>query len=90
MSDRKIPTLDEALRDQFKGRVGAYASALRNLANDVEMIGREIVQAHPSGRLPTATELVARMQHEVDWGLANANFSSVVNAADQHDREAGQ
>lgn len=91
LSDQhEIPTLDEALRDQFKGRVGAYANALRNLANRLELIGREIGTRYPTGREPTATELVARMQHEIEWGLANVNFASVVTAANEHDREAGR
>lgn len=88
-TERPLPTQQEMLAKQFHGSVTRYATALRELADTVEQHGRRLgTQTGLRVQPVTATEIASGIQHEIEWGLANANFAQVItNAADYDNRD---
>jgi hypothetical protein len=89
MSEGKIvvPELRDYLEKHFRQRVNHYADALRRLADDIEREAMQLgKQPGMLSRPISATDITQRIQHAIEWGLANASFSSVITAAADYDR----
>ncbi len=84
-----LPTLNEALARDFHHRVTTYATALRSLANRVELIANHLGTTPGLRKSPiAAAEVAADILHEIEWGLANASASRIVAAAHDYDSQA--
>lgn len=82
-----LPTLDQVLAAQFQDRVAKYANALRELADTVESHATRLGTTPGLRQRPiTATEIAASIQHEIEWGLANASASQIITAAADYDQ----
>ncbi len=85
-----LPTLDEMLTAQFAASVLRYTNALRYLADRLDQVATTLGTTPGLRTQPfTAGEVVCGLQHEIEWGLANASFSSVLKAAYALDTQEG-
>lgn len=77
----QLPTLREAYVSDFLHQVKRVADSLRDVADDLESIGRRIER--PDAHAGT---IAADLVKTLDWGLANGSLSAVVRAAAEYDR----
>lgn len=65
-------------------QLGTIAGRLRDLADSAEREARDLTKVPGPGRA-TYASVVSRVQHEILWGLANLNLSSLTDNAQQAD-----
>lgn len=87
VSEQSDPQLRALLMKHFHDRVLQYATALRELADRIELEASRL-NTQPGLRTQpiTAVEVAGQIQHAIEWGLANASFSSIIAAAENYDR----
>jgi hypothetical protein len=79
------PTPAERTRAHYDRQVKRIATMLRNIADEVEAEGRPRTErVEPYADKPHLAA-VARIQHELTWGVANLPHSALIDAAVEAD-----
>lgn len=90
-------SIAEIYAKQLAGRVDSVAARLRRLAEDAERAANAVRQV-PDQAIPTTlptvgrasfTGVVADLQHEILWGLANLNLDNLIRDAAEADLTRG-
>ncbi len=81
MPDRSLTDIHAT---QLRRRVATVAASLRRLADTIEREAAHLPDT--PGATVSFASVVASIQHEVSWGVANLNLSSLTCDAAEADR----
>jgi hypothetical protein len=91
MSDEKPGVqrqIEEVSADMLKSRFERIANSLRRLADGADAASGDVDDA-AEGKRPNYSDIAARVQHEVLWGLANLGLDALISAARDADDAKG-